>query len=205
MSTTCEEGLYFDEESMICRPCNSKDFYSYAWGLESKQCQTKFDTGGSYASVTTVPLDYPTYSTFSAACRENGAAVLNDTHCCPVGSSRNAYATCQPEDGLFAYYEGDGDYVNHFVTVSMLRCVAMGLVWDAEKARCTDETDCLAQSSGHIVSQARECTRSVLPAEGVVNISRVFQCKTGYWDIRRNACVSRVKCAFDRNQGAVLE
>lgn len=33
----------------------------------------------------------------------------------------------------------------------------------------------------------------------------MFSCATGVWDIRLNQCVSKVKCAFDRNHGAVLE
>lgn len=104
MSTVCEEGLYFDRTDMICRPCNANGQYSYAWGLESRQCQTSFDTGRSYASVAIAVLDYPTYSTFRAACRENGAKPLNSTHCCPVGSAKNSEGRCWPEDGLFAYY-----------------------------------------------------------------------------------------------------
>lgn len=78
---------------------------------------------------------YPTYGAYSAKCLYTGAMVLNETACCPLGSSPKGQV-CVPDDDLLAYHDGSGDYVNHFITVTKLRCIGMGLVWNANTSRC---------------------------------------------------------------------
>ena len=130
MITVCDTGLYFDRTDMVCRPCRSSS-NRFASGLVSGECANGFDTGRSYASVHIESLEYPTYFTWRAVCSENGATALNETFCCPPRSSPVAGMYCRPDDGLFAFHNGTGDYETHFEVVGRLECMARGMVWNA--------------------------------------------------------------------------
>lgn len=148
-------------------------------------------------------IDYPTYSAFGAKCRYTGAKILSTAACCPPDSSPKN-GICVPNEGMFMFHNGSGDSVNHFITVTKLRCIAMGFVWNTQSARCISESECLTESIRNFVSQTRECTKTVPTADGVTG-TRVFACKTGYWDEKHGKCVSRTKCAFHAEYGATLE
>ena len=56
-----------------------------------------------------------------------------------------------------------------------------------------------------MVSQTRECTKTVSTVEGVRAIGKVFSCREGYWSEMYGKCVSRAKCVLDAKRGVVLE
>lgn len=93
--------------------------------------------------------------------------------------------------------------------MSRLECIAKGRVWSQTDARCIEEYTCLEDKS-NVINQARECTKEVPTEEGIVGNARIYSCglingEYSYWNTRLNRCVSRTKCVYSSNSGAVIE
>ena len=120
---SCQKYLYFDTEDKICKPCED------AMGPNGECTTDLSDKTGDYASVDEDSVEYPTYTATYLKCKE-GFTVLDNARCCPKNSKPSADNTkCLPDEGLYAYHSGYGNFVNHFTTVSKLECIASGMAW----------------------------------------------------------------------------